>query len=137
MLGAYRKGEANDPDVWAASIVAILATYPEDIVWRVTDPRTGLAGKSQFMPSAYDVRTACEALMKAMAPPKPIRCLPPDVPAFDRAASLERIKARNPELFADRERSATFSESTPDYSGKPIFIDPRLMQTTHMKGREE
>ena len=59
LLGCYRKGDANDPDTYVAAIAAILSEYSVEVVQHVTDPRTGIARKSTFMPSIPEVDKAC------------------------------------------------------------------------------
>lgn len=63
LIGSFRKGDAEDPDVYASSVAAVLSGYPEDVVKRVTDPRTGLPGKCQWLPTVAEVKGACEAEM--------------------------------------------------------------------------
>ena len=65
LLGSYRKGDAEDPDVYTSAVAAVLAQYPESVVRRVTDPRGGLPGTSQWLPTVHEVRAACE---REMAP---------------------------------------------------------------------
>lgn len=59
MFGCYRKAEASDPEIYAAATAAVLAEYPQEVVDYVTDPRTGLPSNSQWLPSVYEVRKAC------------------------------------------------------------------------------
>lgn len=60
MFGCFRKGEANDPETYTAAVSAVLSLYSPEIVHRITDPRTGLAGRSKFLPTVSEVREACE-----------------------------------------------------------------------------
>jgi hypothetical protein len=60
LFGQFRKGDANDPDIWVRSVVRVLAEYPELVVVKVTDPRSGLARKSPFLPNIYDIVQACD-----------------------------------------------------------------------------
>ena len=46
------------------AVTATMSRYPDDVVRSVTDPRSGLPSKSQFLPTIYEVRTACELAMK-------------------------------------------------------------------------
>lgn len=62
LAGCYRKDDAADPETYAAAISAILTEYPEDIVMRVTDPRSGLPARLQWLPSVKEVRDACEEI---------------------------------------------------------------------------
>lgn len=63
LLSCYRKGDAEDPEIYAAAVASILSSYPQAVAYRVTDPRTGIAGKSQWLPTVAEVRAACEAEM--------------------------------------------------------------------------
>ncbi len=65
LFGQYRKGEANDPETYTATVAAILAQYPMETIRHVTDPITGLATnpidpKWTGMPDPAHVKTACE-----------------------------------------------------------------------------
>ena len=60
LFGCYRRGEANDPEIYTMAIAATLAEYPREVVEHVTDPRTGLPAKLKFLPSVAEVREACE-----------------------------------------------------------------------------
>ena len=65
LFGQYRRGEANDPDVYVATVAAILSDYPAETIRFVTDPRTGLASNPvdpewTGMPDPAHVKTACE-----------------------------------------------------------------------------
>lgn len=53
-----------DSEVYATALVAVLSAYSEAIVARVTDPRTGLPGRSQWLPTIFEVRQACEHEMQ-------------------------------------------------------------------------
>ena len=60
LFGCFRKGDANDPDTYAAAIAAVLTRFPPEVVAHVTDPRTGLPSRSNFLPTVHEVRLACE-----------------------------------------------------------------------------
>lgn len=60
LLGCYRKGDAADPDTYAAAIAATLAQFPEQVVRRVTNPVTGIPAKLAFLPAVAEVRQACQ-----------------------------------------------------------------------------
>lgn len=60
LFGCYRKGEANDPETYAAALAAILAEYPREVIVKVTDPRVGLARTNKFIPSVAEVSEACD-----------------------------------------------------------------------------
>lgn len=70
LFGQYRKGDANDPEIYVATVAAILADYPSETIRYVTDPRTGIAANPlsdpetgrvwSGMPDAANVKRACE-----------------------------------------------------------------------------
>lgn len=60
LLGCYRMGDANDPEVYTAAIIAIFSDYSEEVMRDVADPRRGLPSKIQWLPTVKEVREACE-----------------------------------------------------------------------------
>src|ERR1035437_9565097 len=59
LLGCYRTGDANDPEIYVAAVTAVLARYPEEIITSVTHPVTGLPSKSSWLPTIKEVTDAC------------------------------------------------------------------------------
>ena len=51
LLGCYRTGDANDPEIYVAAITAILSRYPEQVITSVTHPATGLPSKKGWLPT--------------------------------------------------------------------------------------
>lgn len=99
LLGCYRRGDAEDPETYSAAVALILAEYPMPIVYRVTDPRSGLPGRCQWLPTVAEVRAACEA---QMPPKRPLTAaqVASSVPAHDRKSVLDDLAEKHPELFA-------------------------------------
>jgi hypothetical protein len=61
LFGCYRKADAADPEIYSAAVAAILSEYDEETVAYVTDPRTGIARKSQWLPTIAELdRALCE-----------------------------------------------------------------------------
>jgi len=60
LFGCYRTGDANDPQVYTAAVVAVLSDYSPEVVQFVTDPRTGLPSKVKWLPAVAEVKEACE-----------------------------------------------------------------------------
>lgn len=60
MLGCYRRGEANDPAVYANTVAALLANYPPEVVEEVTNPLRGMPVQTDFMPTPRELKIACE-----------------------------------------------------------------------------
>lgn len=53
-------GDANDPEVYTAAILAILSDYDEGVQQSVVDPRGGLPSQVQWLPTPKEVRDYCE-----------------------------------------------------------------------------
>ncbi len=64
MFGCYRKGDANDPDVYVAALTLVLSGYPEHVIRAMTNPDSGLPSKHTFMPSVAEVKKACEEYIR-------------------------------------------------------------------------
>lgn len=67
LFGQFRKGDANDPQTYTASIAAVLAEYPDDIVRQATDPRTGLGAHLSWLPTVKEVHDFCREIVEAEA----------------------------------------------------------------------
>jgi len=78
LLGCFRTGDANDPEVYTSAVVAVLSRYPEEVMCAVSDPSGGLPGRLQWLPSVKEVRDACQL-------------------EFERLQRLERLRAMKPE----------------------------------------
>lgn len=62
LLGCYRTGDANDPEVYVSAVVRVLSNYPIEIVQRVVDPVTGLPSKVKWLPTIPEILSACEEI---------------------------------------------------------------------------
>jgi hypothetical protein len=62
LLGCFRTGDATDPEVYTTAVVAVLADYPDDVIERVIDPRTGLPSRLNWLPTIAEIKSACEDL---------------------------------------------------------------------------
>ncbi len=60
LLGCYRTGDANDPEVYVAAVVAVLSDYSLDVVDAVTNARNGIPSKLKWLPTVAEIKTACE-----------------------------------------------------------------------------
>lgn len=60
MFGSFRRGEANDPEIYATAIAKVLSGYDRGVIDFVTDPATGMASKSDFLPTVNELKKACE-----------------------------------------------------------------------------
>lgn len=60
LLGCYRKADCEDPEVFIASVSAVLSRYSAEVVALVTSPVSGVPAKSKFLPTIAEIREACE-----------------------------------------------------------------------------
>ena len=60
LFGCYRKGDANDPDAYVGAVAAVLSEYPAETIKFVTDPRTGIPSRVDWMPTVGEIKRACE-----------------------------------------------------------------------------
>lgn len=67
LFACYRMDQYSDPDGFMVQMAMVLSEYPEDVVNRVTDPRTGLQRSSKFPPSIAEIVKACESAKKIIA----------------------------------------------------------------------
>ncbi len=61
LLGCYRTGEANDPEVYISTVAAVLARYPEAVIREATGI-DGLPSKLKWLPTVSEVREECERI---------------------------------------------------------------------------
>lgn len=92
ILGCYRKGDCDDPEVFVTAAAAVLSRYPEDVARAVTDPHSGIAGKLKWFPTIYEIREAC------------------DIENVRRQRIVEREKNRE-QQFDERDRMAALSSA--------------------------
>lgn len=60
MLGCFRTGDANDPEVYVTAVIAVLCRYELSIVEAVTSPTDGLPARLNWLPTVAEIRKACE-----------------------------------------------------------------------------
>jgi hypothetical protein len=60
LLGCFRTGDATDPEVYTRAVVMVLADYPDDVIERVVDPRTGIPSRMNWLPTIAEIKSACE-----------------------------------------------------------------------------
>jgi hypothetical protein len=102
LFGCFRKGDANDPEVYVAAISAMLAQYPDWIVIKVTDPMRGIPSEMDFLPTVKEVRDACEKLM---------------TPFRQEQERQERIKQQLADREIDKSERLTYQELCEKYGG--------------------
>ena len=62
LLGCFRTGDANDPEVYISAVVAVLSNYPTNIMRAVCDPVKGLPSQVKWLPTVAEVVDACRRL---------------------------------------------------------------------------
>jgi hypothetical protein len=65
LFGSYRRGDANDPELYVAAITSVLSQYEVELIREVTDPRTGIATTEKFMafmPNAGELKVYCDSV---------------------------------------------------------------------------
>ena len=65
LFGCYRRGDANDPDQYVASIAAVLTLYEPDLMRQATDPRSGISTNEKFcdyMPNSGQLKVFCDEM---------------------------------------------------------------------------
>src|SRR5689334_17853078 len=67
LFGQFRKGDANDPDTYTASVASVLAEFPDEVIRQATDPRTGLGSRLDWLPTVKEVRDFCQEIVEAEA----------------------------------------------------------------------
>lgn len=87
LFGCYRRGEANDPERYVASIAAVLACYDAELIREVTDPRTGISTHHdedddfrRFMPNSGQLKSYCEKIAARRARYAQYAALPKPAP---------------------------------------------------------
>lgn len=63
LIGQF-KGSPDfaDPVTYVASLAAILGEYPDEVVLKATDPRTGIARKQNWHPTPHELSAFCDRL---------------------------------------------------------------------------
>lgn len=145
LLGCYRKGDAEEPEIYAGAVASVLATYPQEIAYRVTDPRTGLAGRSQWLPTVAEVRAACEAEMAPTRAAEARLRRQAETEAVLTGPAASRVSAARWKDVSDRLESKTQRSSINpksedwlrDYGARPIEVSDALRAQTAARASYE
>ena len=121
LFGQYRKGDANDPETYVASIAAILSDYPAETIRYVTDPRSGIAANPLSdpetgrvwtgMPDAANVKRACEL---HYAPTRKL--------IERQAQARQQLEERDQLAIPDRSKRKTYEQLQVELAEVGIFI---------------
>lgn len=114
LFGCYRKGDANDPKTYVTAVAAVLSDYPEETIRFVTDPRTGMPSRGEWMPTVGEIKRACEEHHG------PVRR------AMEREANERRqLLERQTLAIADNRPRKTYEELVADCQAKGLNIGPK------------
>ncbi len=139
LFGCYRRSDAADPDTYAAAVAAVLADYSPAIVKRVTDPRTGLPGRSKFLPTVSEIKEACDDLQRLeWNAVKRQRDLENQLSERRRAAevaarpreTIEELRARHGENWGIKSEETKKKSNWPDLNqiAAKYGVDPKVAQ---------
>lgn len=67
ILGCYRTDQISDPQVFITAAAAVLSRYPQDVGARLSDPKSGIAGKLKWLPSIAEIKAEADVLAAADA----------------------------------------------------------------------
>jgi hypothetical protein len=112
-FNCFRKIDAHNPEAFTSAMIAVLCKYPEQIVFRATDPVGALATKHKYPPSIADVAEFCEGEMKPWRDldardrrrsetAKVIGFSPEQGTQAERTAFIDRFARENPDLVSER-----------------------------------
>jgi hypothetical protein len=122
LLGCYRTGDANDPEIYVAAITAILSRYPEVVITAVTHPATGLPSKKGWLPTVKEVVDACdEAVEPIVQNEARLKRIKDQMEA--RAREDAQIKPTIDQLH-DRFGKDWGLKADPDKGMAPVFVAP-------------
>lgn len=63
LLGQFKGSpDVASPKVYVSAIAAVLSDYPEEVVMKATDPRTGIAREQQWHPTVAELAKFCDKL---------------------------------------------------------------------------
>lgn len=108
----------------------------------MADPRIGIAGWSQWLPTVAEIRSACEremepiyAAARAEARARERQALPPPGDAAARP-SREDLEGRYPDLLGGSAAGAV-DAAPPDYSGRPCALSPLALRAIGLRPKGE
>jgi hypothetical protein len=102
LFGCFRRGDANDPEVYVAAISAMLAQYPDWVVTKVTDPMRGIPSEMDFLPTVKEVKEACEKLV---------------APVRQRHEYLQRVQQQLADRELDKSKRLSYQELCKKFGG--------------------
>ena len=113
LLGCYRTGDANDPEVYTAAAIAVLSDFPLDVIQQVVDPRSGLPSRIRWLPTVSEIRDACQEIYGVRQR------------AQEWEAGAAKQLAERAKLEAERAARATSDELRAKH-GPTFGLDPEL-----------
>lgn len=116
LVGCYRTGDANDPEVYIGAVIAVLSRYPVEIVKAVVDPCSGIPSQIKWLPSIQEIKAACEDEKARTAVWRDVWT----------ERSREQLAERK-RLAPPSERRQTFAEIKAEMAGRGVHLSgPRV-----------
>lgn len=112
--------------------ISVLASYPSEIVQTITDPRRGLPSKSQFLPTIYEIRAACDAAMRPLLETERIRRLQAENKADQRVAPKPEDNERRKAVAAAYKARVRLREGVASGVETPL----ETMDTRQLRGAQ-
>ncbi len=114
LFGCYRRGDANDPEQYVASIAAVLTLFEPSLIREVTDPRTGISTTEKFitfMPNSGELKVYCDHIAARR----------------DRIARYATVERREipylPDLSPGRRANALYRFDVPGYEAARTWAE--------------
>jgi hypothetical protein len=63
-MNFFPRSDVADPNAYALGMAAILSEYPQEVIARITDPRTGIVRRLKFLPRLAEIAEACDEEIK-------------------------------------------------------------------------
>lgn len=108
LFGCYRADQVANPREYVKSVCRVLEDYPDEVVFHITDDKTGIQRACKWPPTINEIVCACEVQVQHMA----------------KLARLQNWgKNEVPALEAPREDRPTYEELKAKY-GENFGLDP-------------
>jgi hypothetical protein len=64
IMNFFPRSDVADPNAYALGMAAIMSEYPQEVIARITDPRTGIVRRLKFLPRLAEIAEACDEEIK-------------------------------------------------------------------------
>lgn len=111
LLGQFRKSDADDPDIFITAVTALLADFPPCVVDHVCSPVTGMAVRSPWPPSIFELREAAISHMNFLIAKHEVDKIAPDRLARITGRVQERLAPPKQERLTSTQLKAKYGGS--------------------------